>query len=320
MSESVGTGPKPFVFVLMPLKSDFNDIYTFGIKGAADDVGAYAERLNDQIFAEGMLERIFNQINKADVIVADMTGQNPNVFYEVGYAHALNKVTLLLTQDAKDIPFDLKHRQHIVYGDIGHLRSELQKHLDWAINESKNRQVGIAPQHLRVTVNGTSIPERREPVEPPSVTVTIQRPPRFWPGTISLQVMVINDALRTSKPVSPIYLFTPARPRVLPCRIDFDEESGAEMDVSSLRSVVLPDEFALGELSVQYQLAESLPALPPRTAEHFYLSLSLSVHREPVSQRMALRLSCDDRAYDFEFLLNLIQGDEGQDPRRALLN
>src|SRR6266480_2682429 len=92
------TLPKPFVFVLIPFAQEFTDIYKFGIKGAADDVGAYAERLDDQMFTEGMLERIFNQINKADVIVADMTGRNPNVFYEVGYAHALDKVVLLLTQ------------------------------------------------------------------------------------------------------------------------------------------------------------------------------------------------------------------------------
>lgn len=82
------TAPKPFVFVLMPFDSSFKDTYTFGIKGAADDAGAYAERLDEQMFDEGMLERIFNQINKADVIVADMTDRNANVFYEVGYAHA----------------------------------------------------------------------------------------------------------------------------------------------------------------------------------------------------------------------------------------
>jgi len=40
--------------------------------------------VDEQIFVEGMLDRIFNQINKVDVIVADMTGKNPNVFFEVG--------------------------------------------------------------------------------------------------------------------------------------------------------------------------------------------------------------------------------------------
>jgi len=110
----------------MPFDPKFNDIYKFGIKGAAMDVGAYAERVDEQIFTEGMLERVFNQISKADVIVADMTGRNPNVFYEVGYAHALGKIVLLLTQAADDIPFDLKHRQHTVYhGKIEDLKKEL---------------------------------------------------------------------------------------------------------------------------------------------------------------------------------------------------
>jgi hypothetical protein len=44
--------------------------------------------------------------------VADMTERNPNVFYEVIYAYALNKLVLLLTQSAEDILFDLKHRAH----------------------------------------------------------------------------------------------------------------------------------------------------------------------------------------------------------------
>ena len=63
--ESPNTGPKPFVLVLMPFKKEFNDTYTFGIKGAAENV-AYAERIDEQAFQEGILDRVFNQINKAD--------------------------------------------------------------------------------------------------------------------------------------------------------------------------------------------------------------------------------------------------------------
>lgn len=47
MSDSDSTLPKPFVFVLMPFDPKYNDIYKFGIKGAADDVAAYAERLDE---------------------------------------------------------------------------------------------------------------------------------------------------------------------------------------------------------------------------------------------------------------------------------
>jgi hypothetical protein len=129
------TKPKPFVFVLMPFESSFNDIYQLGIKIASDDAGGYCERVDEQYFEERILDRIYNQINKADVIVADLSGKNPNVFYEVGYAHALEKRVVLLTQNADDIPFDLKHHFHIVYsGSIVTLKSELKKRLEWYFN------------------------------------------------------------------------------------------------------------------------------------------------------------------------------------------
>jgi nucleoside 2-deoxyribosyltransferase len=65
---------------------------------------------------KAFLRGFYRQIELADIVIADMTGQNPNVFYEVGYAHAKGKLCILLTSDAADIPFDLKHQRHIVYG------------------------------------------------------------------------------------------------------------------------------------------------------------------------------------------------------------
>jgi hypothetical protein len=61
----------------MPFDKSFDDIYKFGIKAACEEAGAYCERVDEQIFLESMLERIYNQIAKADIIVADMTGRNP---------------------------------------------------------------------------------------------------------------------------------------------------------------------------------------------------------------------------------------------------
>src|SRR5947209_4307499 len=154
----MSTQPKSFVFVLMPFDTKFNDIYKFGIKDAADDVGAYAERVDEQVFVEGILDRILNQISKADVIVADMTGRNPNVFYEVGYAHALGKVVLLLTQKAEDIPFDLKHRPHTVYGgQIETLRRELVTKLQWAIAEARKQQRPGGAERFSIRLNGIDI-------------------------------------------------------------------------------------------------------------------------------------------------------------------
>jgi nucleoside 2-deoxyribosyltransferase len=122
-----------FAFVLMPFDTAFNDIYKLGIKEPATTLGILAERVDEQIFQEGILERIYRQIELADLVVADMTGQNPNVFYEVGYAHAKGKLCVLLTQSSEDIPFDLKHHRHIVYGSsIGLLRTLVTEEMAWA--------------------------------------------------------------------------------------------------------------------------------------------------------------------------------------------
>lgn len=100
----------------------------------------YASRLDDQLFDSNMVAEIYRQIDKADFIIADMTGRNANVFYEVGYAHARKKLVLLLTHNADDIPFDFLQRPHIIYnGKIQTLRDELTKRIEWAKSEVENR-------------------------------------------------------------------------------------------------------------------------------------------------------------------------------------
>jgi nucleoside 2-deoxyribosyltransferase len=49
-----------------------------------------------------ILERIYNQIEAADLVIVDMSGRNPDVFYEVGYCHAKAKLCILLTQSADE--------------------------------------------------------------------------------------------------------------------------------------------------------------------------------------------------------------------------
>ncbi|MCH7994731.1 MAG: hypothetical protein IIB57_09840, partial [Planctomycetes bacterium] len=101
MATEKTTAPKAFCFVLMPFEDSFGDVYELGIREACTQAGAYCERVDEQIFHESILDRIYNQIAKADIVIADMTGRNANVFYEVGYAHALGKRTILLTRKAE---------------------------------------------------------------------------------------------------------------------------------------------------------------------------------------------------------------------------
>jgi len=137
---------KPFAFVLMPFSKEFDDIYKFGIKKTAEDLDIVAERVDEQHFSETILERVYRQIENCDFIIADMTGKNPNVFYEVGYAHAQGKLCALITQNATDIPFDLKHHTHVIYdGTIADLEEKLKPKLEWLKGETqRNSQQRIS--------------------------------------------------------------------------------------------------------------------------------------------------------------------------------
>jgi nucleoside 2-deoxyribosyltransferase len=162
-------------FVLMPFEARFGDVYHLGIKAAVEELGMIATRVDEQIFhKEAILERIYNQIGAADFIIADMSGRNANVFYEVGYAHAKQKTCILLTADAADIPFDLKHRRHIVYGtsisdlkqklitDLAHVKAELEADQIRIVSQSYLKLMGTIIEALKKrTLPGQGRPRSR---------------------------------------------------------------------------------------------------------------------------------------------------------------
>ena len=100
---------QPFVFVLMPFQHEFDDLEQ-AIKKAAGMAQCRAERVDDQKFSDkDIVDKIYSDIDSADIIVAVATGGRPNVFYEIGLAHAIQKHVILVIDDAKNIPFDLSH-------------------------------------------------------------------------------------------------------------------------------------------------------------------------------------------------------------------
>ena len=307
--------PKPFVFVLMPFEKSFDDIYKFGIKGAAADVGAYAERLDEQIFSDGILDRVFNQINRADVIVADMTGRNANVFYEVGYAHALGKIVLLLTQHADDIPFDLKHRQHLVYGgSIETLRRDLNARLTWAIREASSRRTPANRLSLQATLGGIELLSGPATGELPTIRIDFNRE---W---VTLPLAIRNDSMKTTAVFSHVYLFTErgagvapfqyVQQRVYRSQPRFD---GARMaGVEQISEVVDRETFITryvaastdtpDGLEEQYRLPNVVPQIPSGAVEHDKLRLGIRDNTpRDYSGAFRLRLHGEDGIYDFSF-------------------
>jgi len=180
-----------FAFVLMPFDTAFDDIYKLGIKETATSLGILAERVDEQIFQEGILDRIYRQIELADLVVADMTGQNPNVFYEVGFAHAKGKLCILLTQNAGDIPFDLKHHRHIVYGaSIGQLRTQLAEEMVWA----KDQIDTVRSSRIKVTLK--------------DVSGLLEKSKFVASGTVDFKVDLHNETSNLSAEIDAIYFYS----------------------------------------------------------------------------------------------------------------
>jgi len=126
------TGPPPFALAILPSGGAFDDSWELAIQPACEAAGAYAERLDAQLSPDAALQRIQNLIAKADVVIADMTEPHANIFYATGYAHALDKQVILLTKQAADIPFDLKHYPHIS-GNLTELRPELERRMRYLL-------------------------------------------------------------------------------------------------------------------------------------------------------------------------------------------
>jgi len=312
----MSTLPKPFVFVLMPIKPELNDIYKFGIKGAADDVGAYAERLDEQIFTEGMLDRIFNQINKADVVVADMSGRNPNVFYEVGYAHALGKIVLLLTQNADDIPFDLKHRQHTVYTHIDDLRQALIPKLEWAIAESHKQQRPGGPERISIRILGSEIPPTDQIDKDRVPAIRGEVSSRSFGVTVHLR----NESLEAIVGISHVYLFSTKDAVVVPC--EYRQALGdtsvttfissVQMNAPRFTTQPIPlDSFVASPVDApdglvkEFRLETHFPATPPGAVEEERIPFMFLEDVEKADSVYRLRLHSATRFFDFTFRLML---------------
>jgi hypothetical protein len=104
-------------FIVMPFGVEsLGIVYEDFVKPTlADRCKLRPERGDDMFGSNVVMDDIRKSIRRAQLIIADLTGRNANVFYEVGIAHALNKQVLLMTQSIDDVPFDLRHLRALVY-------------------------------------------------------------------------------------------------------------------------------------------------------------------------------------------------------------
>jgi len=124
---------KPKAFVAMEYREPYDTFYREVIKPQAAkfyEVVKIDEKPGPGVIFQDMQR----EIAQADILIAEITPANPNVFYELGYAHALGKPTVLLAQRNGALPFDIRSYRVVFYDDsIGgktKVEADLARHLE----------------------------------------------------------------------------------------------------------------------------------------------------------------------------------------------
>lgn len=105
-------------FVMMPFAGHLGSYYNAIYEPAITKAGLRPVRADDDIFGTGkIIDQVWRGIVDAKVLVAELTSRNPNVFYELGLAHALQKPVVLVSSREEDVPFDLQHIR-VIYYDV----------------------------------------------------------------------------------------------------------------------------------------------------------------------------------------------------------
>jgi hypothetical protein len=155
---------KPKAFVLIPFDEEFTDVWEKLLKPDLEAAGYIAERADSRLDQQSILRDIVRGIAEADLVVADLTSLNPNVFYELGVAHGLEIPTILISLVVEEVPFDLRsyrvEEYSIHFAKVDEFRNKLRE------IAAKHRDGGIefgSPVKDFLGASGQSRPGRPRP-------------------------------------------------------------------------------------------------------------------------------------------------------------
>jgi nucleoside 2-deoxyribosyltransferase-like protein len=114
------------VFVICPLAPEMDPVYT-AIAAAARAVGLHAERVKDVRGDYRITETIMAMIRQARLVVADLTHERPNVYFELGYARGLGKTVITLLRTGSTPSFDVRDWTYLEYIDSRPLEDDLRE-------------------------------------------------------------------------------------------------------------------------------------------------------------------------------------------------
>ena len=127
-SFAVSSG-RPRAFVVMQFAEPYDTFYREVIQKQAEAAGFEVVRIDEKAGPGVIFQDIQREIEQAEIVIAEITPVNPNVFYELGYAHALRKPTILLAQRDAELPFDIKSFRVVFYNDTIGGKAEVERNL-----------------------------------------------------------------------------------------------------------------------------------------------------------------------------------------------
>jgi len=120
---------KPRAFVAMPFAPEMEDVFYYGIQNPVRELGYICERVDQEAFTGDILDQVKMRIENAEIVIADLTGSNANVYLEVGYAWGKGRPTLLVANKKDDLKFDVRGQRCLKYQSIKDLENKLTTEL-----------------------------------------------------------------------------------------------------------------------------------------------------------------------------------------------
>lgn len=130
-------------FVIMPFKKEFEEIYG-EICQVCIDLKIDCKRTDEVYSSKSIVETILERIAKSEIIFADLSEKNSNVYYELGVAHSLRDedAVILITSDKENSPFDINHRYILSYDNrnLMKFRSDLKRRIIFSRSISRKKE------------------------------------------------------------------------------------------------------------------------------------------------------------------------------------
>ncbi|PSU66553.1 hypothetical protein C9J20_13755 [Photobacterium phosphoreum] len=127
-------------FLLAPINPRFERQIN-AIKSACNDIGIDCETADEEFISGPILSVILKKMLTANIVIAVIDGRNPNVFYELGLAHALGKTVVMVSGGLEDIPFDIQSQRMVLVDwdnkdSIEKIRKSIAESMRWASKTS----------------------------------------------------------------------------------------------------------------------------------------------------------------------------------------